>query len=275
MRLAYDDLLSRQAQTSIETLDCTSGWFTTQNWQGIWLVDVLEEAGLLARAAGARAGFHHRVWPYLPNCRTAPHLLATHTGGQPLDAIHGAPLRAVVPGRRGWFWVKWLVTVEALTTPAEVAAGILASPRRSTETMGTVRWGSNSNDALGPNGGVFLDISHRDKNYILQKLPRMYRQFMESQMLDISRQPMEVAPTAHYSMGGVVVEPETHTTGVEGLYAAGEVTSGVHGANRLGGNSLVETLVFGRRAGEAAAAYSQALQVQLRTKRSLMRPMTN
>ena len=118
----------------------------------------------------------------------------------------------------------------------------------------------------GPNGGVFLDISHRDKNYILQKLPRMYRQFMESQMLDISRQAMEVAPSVHYSMGGIAVDPETQATSVEGLYAAGEVTGGVHGANRLGGNSLVETLVFGRRAGEAAAAYSQALQVQLRTK---------
>ena len=121
----------------------------------------------------------------------------------------------------------------------------------------------------GPNGGVFLDISHRDKAYILQKLPRMYRQFMEAQMLDISRHPMEVAPTAHYSMGGVVVEPETHATSVEGLYAAGEVTSGVHGANRLGGNSLVETLVFGRRAGEAAAARARALQVQLRDQRAI------
>jgi succinate dehydrogenase / fumarate reductase flavoprotein subunit len=120
-----------------------------------------------------------------------------------------------------------------------------------------------------PNGGVFLDISHRSKDDILQKLPRMYRQFMEAQMLDISRQPMEVAPTAHYSMGGVVVEPETHATSVEGLYAAGEVTSGVHGANRLGGNSLVETLVFGRRAGEAAAARSHSLQVQLRAKRTI------
>lgn len=121
----------------------------------------------------------------------------------------------------------------------------------------------------GPNGGVFLDISHRDKNFILQKLPRMYRQFMESQMLDISRSPMEVAPTAHYSMGGVVVDPETHATRIEGLYAAGEVTTGVHGANRLGGNSLVETIIFGRRAGEAAAAYSRDLQIQLRTRRSI------
>jgi succinate dehydrogenase / fumarate reductase, flavoprotein subunit len=121
----------------------------------------------------------------------------------------------------------------------------------------------------GPNGGVFLDISHRDKNHILEKLPRMYRQFMESLMLDISRQPMEVAPTAHYSMGGVIVEPETHATSVVGLYAAGEVTSGVHGANRLGGNSLVETLVFGRRAGEAAAEYSHGLQIQLRNRHAI------
>lgn len=118
----------------------------------------------------------------------------------------------------------------------------------------------------GPNGGVFLDISHRPKDYILEKLPRMYRQFMETQMLDISRQPMEVAPTAHYSMGGVVVDPESHATDVAGLFAAGEVTAGLHGANRLGGNSLVETLVFGRRAGAAAAGYSGELNVQLRSK---------
>jgi succinate dehydrogenase / fumarate reductase flavoprotein subunit len=110
-----------------------------------------------------------------------------------------------------------------------------------------------------PNGGVYLDISHRSKEYILEKLPRMYRQFLESQMLDISRQPMEVAPTAHYSMGGVVVDPETTATAIEGLYAAGEVTAGLHGANRLGGNSLAETLVFGRRAGESAAQRSGGL----------------
>ena len=121
----------------------------------------------------------------------------------------------------------------------------------------------------GPNGGVFLDVSHRSKEDILQKLPRMYRQFMESQMLDISRDPMEVAPTAHYSMGGVVVAPETHATRVEGLYAAGEITSGVHGANRLGGNSLVETLVFGRRAGDAAASYSQGIPAQLRDPQTI------
>lgn len=121
----------------------------------------------------------------------------------------------------------------------------------------------------GPNGGVFLDISHRSKADILLKLPRMHRQFMESQMLDISRDRMEVAPTAHYSMGGIVVVPESHATNIEGLYAAGEVTSGVHGANRLGGNSLAETLVFGRRAGDAAAAYSQEIPAQLRDPRTI------
>ena len=118
----------------------------------------------------------------------------------------------------------------------------------------------------GPNGGVFLDITHLGKDLILERLPRMYRQFLEYQMLDISQQPMEVAPTAHYSMGGVVVDPETHATDVAGLYAAGEVAAGLHGANRLGGNSLAETVIFGRRAGEAAAGYSAARDVQLRAR---------
>ncbi|NDJ52777.1 MAG: FAD-binding protein [Chloroflexi bacterium] len=116
----------------------------------------------------------------------------------------------------------------------------------------------------GPNGGVFLDISHQPKEFIVEKLPRMYRQFLESQMVDISKEAMEVAPTAHYSMGGVVIEPETHATRVTGLYAAGEVTSGVHGANRLGGNSLAEILVFGRIAAESAVEHSRDLRVQLR-----------
>lgn len=119
----------------------------------------------------------------------------------------------------------------------------------------------------GPNGGVFLDVTHLGKDAILEKLPRMYRQFVEYQMLDIAKEPMEVAPTAHYSMGGIVVDPPTHATGVGGLFAAGECTAGLHGANRLGGNSLVETLVFGRRAGEAAARFSLELESQLRSKR--------
>jgi succinate dehydrogenase flavoprotein subunit len=119
----------------------------------------------------------------------------------------------------------------------------------------------------GPHGGVFLDITHVGKDLILTKLPRMYRQFIEYQMLDISRAPMEVAPTAHYSMGGIVVDPESHATEVLGLYAAGECTAGLHGANRLGGNSLTETIVYGRRAGEAAAAFSADCDLALHPRR--------
>ncbi|MEM6822801.1 MAG: FAD-dependent oxidoreductase [Verrucomicrobiota bacterium] len=117
-----------------------------------------------------------------------------------------------------------------------------------------------------PNGGVYLDISHKDKTLIIEKLPRMYRQFLDTLMIDISKDPMEVAPTAHYSMGGLSVRPDDHWTGVEGLYAAGEVTGGLHGANRLGGNSLAEILIFGKRAGQAAAERSEQMDIQLRSR---------
>src|SRR5262249_2811949 len=89
--------------------------------------------------------------------------------------------------------------------------------------------------------------------------PRMYRQFLSLQGLDISKDPMEVAPTAHYSMGGIVVDPETHATDVPGLFAAGECAAGLHGANRLGGNSLSDIVVFGRRAGVAAARFASSM----------------
>jgi succinate dehydrogenase / fumarate reductase, flavoprotein subunit len=121
----------------------------------------------------------------------------------------------------------------------------------------------------GPNGGVFLDISHIGKDAIREKLPRMHRQFVETQMIDIGEEPVEVAPTAHYSMGGVHVDAETAATDVEGLYAVGEIAAGLHGANRLGGNSLAETVVFGTRAGEAAAERSRSLDVQLRNRAAI------
>jgi succinate dehydrogenase / fumarate reductase, flavoprotein subunit len=104
-----------------------------------------------------------------------------------------------------------------------------------------------------PHGGAFLDITHRKPDFIKSKLPSMYEQFLKLANVDITKQPMEVAPTIHYAMGGVRVDAETGATTVPGLYAAGEVASGLHGANRLGGNSLSDLLVFGRRAGEAAA----------------------
>ena len=115
-------------------------------------------------------------------------------------------------------------------------------------------------------GGVLLDISHLERELILSRLPRMYRQFVDLAMLDITQTPMEVAPTAHYSMGGIHVHPETHATDVEGLYAVGECATGVHGANRLGGNSLAECLVVGRIVGEEAARWSTKLGVQVRDR---------
>ena len=117
------------------------------------------------------------------------------------------------------------------------------------------------------NGGVYLDISYKDKDFIIKKIPKIYRQFIETQMIDISKQPMEVAPTAHYSMGGIYVTAEEHSTNIRGLFAAGEVAGGLHGANRLGGNSLAEILIFGKRAGKAASAYSKYLSLHPRSSR--------
>ncbi len=118
-------------------------------------------------------------------------------------------------------------------------------------------------------GAVLLDVSQLGRDTVLSRLPRMYRQFVDLAMLDITRMPMEVAPTAHYSMGGVWVEPETHLTDVEGLYAVGECATGVHGANRLGGNSLAECLVFGRIVGREAARASALLDVQVRDRTAI------
>jgi succinate dehydrogenase / fumarate reductase flavoprotein subunit len=115
------------------------------------------------------------------------------------------------------------------------------------------------------NGGVWLDVSHLPRETIMRRLPRVYQTLLELQMLDITKQPIEIAPTAHYSMGGVWVRPEDHGTGVDGLWAIGEAASGLHGANRLGGNSLIELLVFGRIVAEEAAKYSIGRQAQVRS----------
>ncbi|MDG5761629.1 FAD-dependent oxidoreductase [Natronococcus sp. A-GB1] len=102
------------------------------------------------------------------------------------------------------------------------------------------------------NGGVYLDISHRDDDYVRDRLPSMVERF-ESLGVDITEEPMEVAPTAHYTMGGVDIDFQTGETGVGGLYAVGEAVAGVHGANRLGGNSLAETVAIGKLVGEHVA----------------------
>ena len=108
-------------------------------------------------------------------------------------------------------------------------------------------------------GGLPRHHAQRGRDYIRKKLPSMYSQFLEFAGVDITKEKMEVAPTVHYQMGGVRVEPETGSTRVAGLYAAGEVACGLHGANRLGGNSLGDILVFGRRAGLAAAEYAKSV----------------
>jgi succinate dehydrogenase / fumarate reductase, flavoprotein subunit len=115
-------------------------------------------------------------------------------------------------------------------------------------------------------GGVWLDLSHLPREVITTRLPRVYQTMLELQMLDVTRDPIEIAPTAHYSMGGVWVRPDDHGTDVNGLYAIGEAASGLHGANRLGGNSLIELMVYGRLVGQAAARYSAGLTAQRRSR---------
>jgi succinate dehydrogenase / fumarate reductase, flavoprotein subunit len=110
-------------------------------------------------------------------------------------------------------------------------------------------------------GGAFLDISHKPAEYVKRKLPSMYYQFLELADVDITKGPMEVGPTCHYMMGGIRVDAETAQASVEGLFAAGEAAVGLHGANRLGGNSLSDLLVFGRRAGLAAAEYAKGREM--------------
>src|SRR5207248_1351096 len=115
-----------------------------------------------------------------------------------------------------------------------------------------------------PHGGVFLDISWikqrlpNAEEHIKKKLPSMYHQFKQLADIDITREPMEVGPTTHYVMGGVRVDAETQMSSVPGLFAAGECAAGINGANRLGGNSLSDLLVFGKRAGEFAAKFAQS-----------------
>jgi succinate dehydrogenase / fumarate reductase, flavoprotein subunit len=117
-----------------------------------------------------------------------------------------------------------------------------------------------------PHGGVFLDISwikakiSNSEEHIKRKLPSMYHQFKQLADIDITKEPMEVGPTTHYVMGGVHVNADTQMSTVPGLFAAGECASGINGANRLGGNSLSDLLVFGKRAGEYAAAFAKEHQ---------------
>jgi len=148
---------------------------------------------------------------------------------------------------------------EALEWVDEVISGKLATKRRPPEllTRDVVAKAINSERDAGrasEHGGAYLDISWRSPEDIKKKLPGMYHQFKELAAVDITTTRMEVGPTAHYVMGGVKVNPETQESTISGLYAAGEAATGLHGANRLGGNSLSDLIVFGKIAGESAAS---------------------
>lgn len=169
----------------------------------------------------------------------------------------------------------------------QVVAGEIASVRRPPEllTRDVVAKAINKEVAEGrgsTHGGAYLDIaSQRSAEEIKAKLPSMYHQFKELAGVDITLEPMEVGPTAHYVMGGVRVDPQTQESSVPRLYAAGEVASGLHGANRLGGNSLSDLIVFGQRAGESAAKAAAGMeQPVLDTKqveaacRDIMEPLS-
>ena len=143
----------------------------------------------------------------------------------------------------------WLKGEEGAMRPPE----LLTRDVVARAIMAEVKEGRGS-----PHGGAFLDIASRQPaDYIQRKLPSMYHQFKELATLDITKEPMEVGPTTHYMMGGIKVEAGTAASTVGGLYAAGEAAAGMHGANRLGGNSLSDLLVFGKIAGQSASNYAQ------------------
>ena len=142
----------------------------------------------------------------------------------------------------------WLKGIEGAMRPPE----LLTRDVVAKAIMKEVKEGRGS-----PHGGAFLDIANRqDADYIKKKLPSMYHQFKELGDLDITEEPMEVGPTTHYMMGGITVDAETGATSLKGMYAAGEAAAGLHGANRLGGNSLSDLLVFGNISGRAAANFA-------------------
>jgi succinate dehydrogenase / fumarate reductase flavoprotein subunit len=181
------------------------------------------EGGILRNAKGERF-----MWSYLPEERRAEYAATDEEASRWVTALsQGRETDARRPPE--------------LSTRDNVARAIYTE----------VREGRGS-----PHGGVFLDISYLPPEHVKRKLPSMYDQFRELADVDITRGPMEVGPTTHYVMGGIRVDPETGATTTPGLFAAGEVSAGLHGANRLGGNSLSDLLVFGARTGTAAASHA-------------------
>src|SRR2546428_2166151 len=181
------------------------------------------EGGILRNSKGERF-----MWKYLPEARRGEYAADEAEARRWLDAA--------VEGRQ-----------TADRRPPELSTRDNVARAIYTE----VKEGRGS-----PHGGVFLDISYLPADRVQRKLPSMYHQFLELADVDITKQPMEVGPTTHYMMGGIRVEPDTGAATVKGLFAAGESAAGMHGANRLGGNSLSDLVVFGRRAGAGAAEHA-------------------
>ena len=175
------------------------------------------EGGILRNSKGERF-----MWKYLPEARRNEYADDEDEAARWVEAAVAAKQ---TPDRRP----------PELSTRDNVARAIYTEVR---EGRGT------------PHGGAFLDISYLPADRVKKKLPSMYHQFMELADVDITKQPMEVGPTMHYMMGGIRVDPDSGAATVPGLFAAGEAAAGLHGANRLGGNSLSDLVVFGKRAGE-------------------------
>jgi succinate dehydrogenase / fumarate reductase flavoprotein subunit len=183
------------------------------------------EGGILRNKDGERF-----MWRYLPENRRHEY---AETDAEAREWLEATVAQRQTPARRP----------PELSTRDNVARAIYTE----------VKEGRGS-----PHGGAFLDISYLPAERVIRKLPSMYHQFKELADVDITKEPMEVGPTTHYMMGGLRVEPDTGAATVTGLYACGEAAAGLHGANRLGGNSLSDLLVFGCRAGGAAADYAKS-----------------
>ena len=208
------------------------------------------EGGILRNKDGERF-----MWKYLPEDRRAEYAATDEEAARWVDRAVGGPARPTRGGRPS-------------CPPATTSRG--RSTPRSGKGGGV------------PHGGVFLDISYLPAETVRRKLPSMYEQFKELADVDITTGPMEVGPTTHYVMGGIRVDAETGATTVAGLYAAGEVAGGMHGANRLGGNSLSDLLVFGARTGRggrrtrrraAEPPYLDPVQVRAARRRELAAPL--
>lgn len=246
---------------------------------GVYAFDVVDGTRVVVRADAVilATGGHTRIWRHTSSRRDEntgdSFRLAALAGARIRDAelVQFHPSGLLEPSESAGTLVSEAARGEGavlLNVNGERFMGRYDPQRMELSTRDRVSLAIATEIAEGrgtPNGGVWLDLTQLDRDVILTRLPRVYRTLLDLQMLDVTESPIEIAPTAHYSMGGVWVAPAEHATDVRGLYAIGEASSGTHGANRLGGNSLAELIVYGRIAGDAAARYSRSLASQPRS----------